>query len=394
MGTMWRVVGLVLVLACSPPKPAPSPPVPPAPLAPTLQVVEKPLVPRPEIAAVPSMIDEMEESIAKDRRWPLTRAYAIEPHFDLGYRRRINWTAFCNSRPRISTELDHYFATWCRIRALDDVEAAVRGLAKLLAEERSTEMAKLARQVNSHMLARAVREDIATLLADREDGSSALRWLQRQKIESIEMLDLLATAYVETDRHSDARQIIDRVDALEPNPAADVACRRLRRQFRVSSTVARRIDLRARIVARARESKHHVCERLAIQLACPLATGDAFTTVEEATTACIGVFDRIQLGEAKTSFAAAYRAWPQGRATFQVWWDIAVGANRARPLEGADELMVAALHNAVLESGCEPTLLGQIRLLASAVRSTSDHPPKLDAQLDRLADIDPRICAQ
>lgn len=54
--------------------------------------------------------------------------------------------------------------------------------------------------------------------------------------------------------------------------------------------------------------------------------------------------------------------------------------------------MVGALVNAVIESECEASRLGDVRLLASAVRSTSDHPSKLDPTLDRLADIDPRNC--
>src|SRR5687767_14408513 len=110
---MWRVVWLVAVVACAPPaKPprvvaaVPTPAVP-APIV----VVDRPLKPRPPIPLANLAFDEIHDLIAKHRRWPLTRAYALEPHFALGPR----WGALCDrpSVPRFGSELDEYIAIWC-----------------------------------------------------------------------------------------------------------------------------------------------------------------------------------------------------------------------------------------------------------------------------------------
>lgn len=85
--------------------------------------------------------------------------------------------------------------------------------------------------------------------------------------------------------------------------------------------------------------------------------------------------------------------WRAGRATsYDTAFEIAVLANRARPLDMADELMVIALVRAVELSECDPERLGRIRLLAIAVH-TSEHPRELDRELARLADIGPDECA-
>lgn len=94
---------------------------------------------------------------------------------------------------------------------------------------------------------------------------------------------------------------------------------------------------------------------------------------------------------------ALEEAWDRWRAgattTYDAVFEIAVLANRARPLAMADELMVIALARAVELSGCEPERLGKIRLLAIAVR-TADHPRELDGELTRLSDVGPAECAQ
>jgi hypothetical protein len=89
-------------------------------------------------------------------------------------------------------------------------------------------------------------------------------------------------------------------------------------------------------------------------------------------------------------------AWTRWRAksaatTFTALFEIAVLANRARPLETADELMVLALDQAVAASGCDPERLGKIRLLAIAVLG-AEHPTALDGALIRLADLGPAEC--
>jgi hypothetical protein len=95
--------------------------------------------------------------------------------------------------------------------------------------------------------------------------------------------------------------------------------------------------------------------------------------------------------------AALEEAWDRWNAgepdTFDAAFEIAVLANRARPLDMSDELMVIALVRAVELSGCDPERLGRIRLLAIAV-DTSTHVHDLDGRLAQLADMGPRECAQ
>ena len=88
----------------------------------------------------------------------------------------------------------------------------------------------------------------------------------------------------------------------------------------------------------------------------------------------------------------AWDRWNNGKTTtYDAVFEIAVLANRARPLAMSDELMVIALARAVEMSGCEPERLGRIRLLAIAVK-TSTHTKELDGELDRLADMGPVEC--
>lgn len=89
----------------------------------------------------------------------------------------------------------------------------------------------------------------------------------------------------------------------------------------------------------------------------------------------------------------AWDRWERGKATsYDGAFEIAVLANRARPLPMSDELMVIALARAVELSSCEPERLGRIRLLAIAV-STSPHTKELDGELARLSDMGPVECA-
>jgi hypothetical protein len=90
----------------------------------------------------------------------------------------------------------------------------------------------------------------------------------------------------------------------------------------------------------------------------------------------------------------AWDRWNAGKTgSYDQVFDIAVLANRARPLPMSDELMVIALARAVELSGCEPERLGRIRLLAIAVNG-SPHTAELDGELARLADMGPVECAQ
>jgi hypothetical protein len=89
----------------------------------------------------------------------------------------------------------------------------------------------------------------------------------------------------------------------------------------------------------------------------------------------------------------AWERWRAGKATtFDAAFEIAVLANRGRPVDMSDELMVIALARAVELSNCEPERLGKIRLLATAVH-TAAHAAELDRELLRLADVGPVECA-
>ncbi len=89
----------------------------------------------------------------------------------------------------------------------------------------------------------------------------------------------------------------------------------------------------------------------------------------------------------------AWDRWNGGKTTtYDQVFEIAVLANRARPLAMSDELMVIALARAVEISSCDPERLGRIRLLAIMVNS-SPHTQELDGELVRLSDMGPVECA-
>jgi hypothetical protein len=90
----------------------------------------------------------------------------------------------------------------------------------------------------------------------------------------------------------------------------------------------------------------------------------------------------------------AWDRWNAGKTTtYDQVFEIAVLANRSRPLAMSDELMVIALARAVEMSNCDSERLGRIRLLAIAV-STSPHTEELDSELGWLADVGPIECAK
>jgi len=116
------------------------------------------------------------------------------------------------------------------------------------------------------------------------------------------------------------------------------------------------------------------------------ATGSAGGLADSNGPIVFGMLD----GEA--ALEDAWDRWNAGKTTtYDAVFEIAVLANRARPLAMSDELMVVALVRAVEMSGCEPERLGRIRLLAIAVQ-TSTHVPELDADLATLADMGPVEC--
>jgi hypothetical protein len=98
--------------------------------------------------------------------------------------------------------------------------------------------------------------------------------------------------------------------------------------------------------------------------------------------------------EGEAALEDAWDRWNAGKTTtYDQVFEIAVLANRARPLPMSDELMVIALARAVEMSGCDPERLGRIRLLAIAVNG-SPHTKELDEELARLADTGPVECTQ
>jgi hypothetical protein len=130
----------------------------------------------------------------------------------------------------------------------------------------------------------------------------------------------------------------------------------------------------------------------------PPATGSATPPASEPATGSAGslpdsngpiVFGMLD-GEA--ALEDAWDRWNAGKtSTYDAVFEIAVLANRARPLAMSDELMVVALMRAVELSTCDPERLGRIRLLAIAV-NTSPHTEELDADLATLADMGPIEC--
>lgn len=384
--------GLVLLIALgcgSPPAPVAAPrartlvidgaPATPATRAP--RGSSAPRVPRPDLA-IELGIDLMLEATAPGRRWPLPRAPSLEPHHAIvrAFHGAIDpWTTLCHARKRVrtttsTTEVLDYLAAWCKL-GVRDVDAGLRGLASVAA---------------GSTVGRAARLDIIDALSDRDDAITALHWLRDHKLDSTEMLEYLAATYTELDRVDDARRVNELIVDRDPDAPAAVQCRRLRREMRTAE-VADRLPLRGRIDRLARTGEG-ICVQLTAQLDCPLLETTAPADPEAAAARCNAALISSSIAPETIQLAAAWKGWPTGRATFDMWWSIAWQANRTRPHAGADTLTVAALENALFESGCDPMLLGNIRLLAIAIRSTTDHPLALDPALDRLADVGATEC--
>jgi hypothetical protein len=327
-------------------------------------------------------LDEILQATEPDRRWPLTRAPSLEPHYPLitaFYGALDPWSMLCDARRAVrkssaALEVGRYLEAWCHLQARE-IEAGLGGLADV---------------ATSSAIGEAARADIIDALADARDSAFALHWLRDHHLETIAMLDALATTYLELGRADDARRVGDVVFDRDRTAGAATRCRRLAREMRmVLGDTRDKLHEQINVLAAQQAG---VCETLAAELQCPLIANQPVTDVDDASTRCKKVLTALAIGEPQVRLVATWQSWPRDQATFEQWWTVALNANGSRPQRGSDELMTAALQNATLESGCEPTRLGNIRMLAIAVRGTTDHPREIDPALDLLADLDPKSC--
>lgn len=385
---MLRAVATVILLlaglaACgAPPRPAPPPASDPAVGAlgghrrahrASTEGAALLVVPRPEIAALASVLAIPEPDPSDHLRWPLTAnrhpalepSYAIAPVFAAA---SVSWEDLCRlgaQNRRTSGALvdqTEYLKAWCDV-SRREIASAVTRLGALL---------------HSPVLGlpAAVRSDIANILVDAGDADQALRVLASARVSDVTVLDLLAASYIEVGKVRDGVQLnelaIGSYDFLHP---AD-QCERLTRRLLLASVEERALAVPDYTPYVGNQS----CMHLATETAC------------WAKRDCIGYLITQGVPATKVGVASLYFTWPDSSVPAATWQELANLASRELDVPGADLLAVAAGEGALRSAGCDRGMVDAVRRAMLRVKLADPHDATLNPRLDMLIDTPQKLC--
>ena len=279
-----------------------------------------------------------------DWRWPLPGPPQLAPSGDIArmYETTADWSSLCAAR-RDPKGVDReealaYLRAWCDLPP--DVTLA-KALVPLV---RARTMA----------IATAASIDLAVVLSFQLAAGEAMQWLGYRNAREPLVLDALAAAYLSVDRPDDVRATIK---VLAASPAYGMLrCRRVFRELFVADR-DRRDVIRNQLAA----SNDAVCGRLSAHAHCTLSWGPQAGGVGAAPARidlerCTPILlDQPELTpRAYATIAVAH--WPADSRSFDDWFSFltftvgAIGAPRA------NELVGAALDNALATSDCDAEL--------------------------------------
>lgn len=354
------MAGLALTLSCAPGKPEKlehpkqTAPYTPIEVAPPTVFVNRPSLQVPEL--VPDFHDEL--------RWPLSSMShpVLEPKFDIAAQFAqpgIGWTELCargvQNRYGQDKELLSYLRGWCNA-VKGDADAACANLAPLLGS------------TTAH-LGRAVRTDLANILANGH-LDKAQHLINVNHIRDVAMLDLLTANYVEVGTVDEALAM--NRQAMDSDDYASDATKCIRWTRDVVLTNAKMSDLLQQVEQLATKPKlpDPKCVELHHKLKC----------WRDAGAACREYMQDQGWDQEIIDLNAAYYSWPTGN-TSRHWLDIVDLARAAIPLSGANQILLAALENALRAGPCDKTTKEWIQGRVKDIRELLDAPDqeRLDA---------------
>ena len=381
-----RLLGLVVVAAACGPRKPPEPLVNETPVAapdPASRLVVKAIaLPRPTLAADPAALvpDPTEEA-----RWPLhaTAHPAFEPGFDIAgalAQPGIRWDELCRMGAQHrhlsgAHDLESYLRAWCT--ALHDPAGAVVQLAAITHPTVSG-------------LGEQIRRDIADILVEHGEADRAEHVLNVNKIEDVEVFDMLAASYFEVGRTADAAEINERAIDRGRNGSEMRQCHRLARRVILKPPQARAMylkDLDALGDTTRRTTQKFPtdpeCARLDDEVACWVSPSDR----------CRGYLAAQNTPDLERTLEVlgAYFTWPEQPARFVAWRQLASylrEGDTATPLAPNREeavLLTDALTGmtATVECSDEQGLI-EIQIWASRLRRQPGHDNALDPRLDAM----------
>jgi hypothetical protein len=323
------------------------------------QAPAKKLRPRPRIdiaAYMPDFHDEL--------RWPLTAAQhpSLEPRFaiaDALAKPGVGWLDLCqigaHSRFGGNRELTQYLRGWCN---------AVRG-------DVDTACAHLMPLVGSLVpgLEASVRVDLANILANEGHADRAVHVLNKNKVQDVAVLDLLAANYVEVGTRDDAFAINQLAIEMDTKPTDEAKCMRWTRSI---------------ILANDHDSSllygfHNLVTKVEPEPACESVYRKLRCW---SLISCDEYFDAELRDRRVEGIVSAYLKWPHKSLSTVLWLQTARDAALGITLEGGAEMMLIAVQNALIS---EEDCAADIR---NVLFQLGEHPPYFDARPELQSQLD------
>jgi hypothetical protein len=330
-----------------------------------------PFVDDAQLVARPSIdVSTVTPDTDRGRPWPLTELPSLQPHHDFAMARDL-CTGEWAERNKQHAELLAYGAAWCRIQTGDN--DGIAALARLAETARGD-------------IKRAARLDVINLVA-RRDAATALSQLRDLRLDAPADLDLLAATYGALQLREDAAIVVDRCWRVDRKLEPVARCERTLAwaalddntalQLEYAANGGRTCSKRVAAVACAVEAAHNPLARL------PLA----------AVRECFNEFPDDADTDRRAWLLVAYFRWKHVRKPAD-WLALSRDAENALGLDGAEDLAIAALDNAVLASSCEPGLLRDVAAAAYRIANRDQHASQYEARLDALRAITEKRCTE
>ena len=293
----------------------------------------------------------------RDPPWPLSELPSVQPHLDLAMAHDActdDWA----KRHASDDDARAYVAAWCKLNGGD--RGAIDDLGHLARTARDD-------------VARAARLDVVNLLADQMGADDAVAQLDSLGLSTPDTLDLLAGTYAALDMRDDAEAIGARVLRASGYAGPALRCERLLAWGLLDdATISelRRIDGRAG--------------------ACADRTRIALCLVDFGSLS--GCKDTLMRDRDLLRRWDLAKEWENWRRTPSALLETARELDHVLPVQGAEELAVTALEDAVLASDCEDWLVLGVRDEAHTLLASNGHDAKFDDRLNALTQLTPATC--
>jgi hypothetical protein len=229
-----------------------------------------------------------------------------------------------------------------------------------------------------------------------------MKWLDEHRVLTTETLDALATSYAANDGRDEARSVLEYQRVHDPALTPDQGCRRLQHEVAVSDAAFREELERAFLDAPTTDP---TCARIAAPLRCRIALessqgiasceGRALEKlVAKDIERCRPYVTQHRDATPALALLSLRQHWPAYAAGSCHWRGIGDLASHSLNVSGAEQLALAALENAVVDSDCSATTRTSIAKVAGAIKRDKAHTPNYDARITKLMSMNEESCLQ